>query len=210
MNLILDILYQSPKLINRVNNHHSNILAGPWLLRVVPWRFWDVTLLHQTSLQLTAGRTEPRILVQRSYGFPKHRFLAWLMVLYRSPTRDRLIQCGLPTDGSCLPCNSSLEFRSHLFFECNFSSSWSWDAILDDLHSFVGTKAARTLLLLTWQATIYAPWSERNNRLHRNHYPMASSIATEIDQTIRRRICQHSSLRSTTLLWHAKHLVRAT
>lgn len=137
-----------------------------------------------------------------SRGIPKHRFLTWLMVLNRSPTRDRLIHWGLQTDGSCLLCNSTLETRSHLYFECNYSSdvwssvsdrcsftsSRSWDSMLDDLHRFTGTRAARIVLLLTWQATIYEIWRESNNHLHRDLFCPSLSIASDVDRTIRVRI----------------------
>ncbi|XP_013688957.1 uncharacterized protein LOC106392703 [Brassica napus] len=160
-----------------------------------------------------------------SKGIPKHRFLTWLMVLNRSPTRDRLMNWGLITDGACLFCNSSLETRSHLFFDCSFSwdiwsslihrmqhqSPCSWLEILDFLHNFAGTKAERYLLLLTWQATIYALWTERNHRLHRNNYRSASSLTSDIDRTIKRRIAsirpddpQLSSVMLT--LWFASSL----
>ncbi|KAL0689587.1 hypothetical protein Bca4012_089265 [Brassica carinata] len=137
-----------------------------------------------------------------SRGIPKHRFLTWLMALNRSPTRDRLLQWGIITDGSCLLCNNSPESRSHLFFDCSFSwdvwlnsqrnlrytSSRSWEEIIEDLRRFRGTRAARTILLLAWQATIYALWAERNCRLHRQLYRSTHSLIAEIDQTVRRRI----------------------
>ncbi|KAH0882867.1 hypothetical protein HID58_058963 [Brassica napus] len=128
-------------------------------------------------------------------------------------------------DGACLFCNSSLETRSHLFFDCSFSwdiwsslihrmqhqSPCSWLEILDFLHNFAGTKAERYLLLLTWQATIYALWTERNHRLHRNNYRSASSLTSDIDRTIKRRIAsirpddpQLSSVMLT--LWFASSL----
>lgn len=137
-----------------------------------------------------------------SRGIPRHRFLAWLMALNRSPTRDRLLQWGVISDGSCLLCNNSLESRSHLFFDCNFSwdlwssssqrlrfsSSRLWEEILLELRNFVGNRAAKTILLLAWQATIYVIWSERNSRFHRNLFRSVPSLTVEIDQIIRRRI----------------------
>lgn len=51
-------------------------------------------------------------------GTPKHSFLAWLFVLNRYPTRDRLLSWGLNTLSSCLLCNSADKSRNHLFFYC--------------------------------------------------------------------------------------------
>lgn len=137
-----------------------------------------------------------------SRGIPKHLFLTWLMASNRSPTRDRLLQWGLITDRSCLLCNTSPESRSHLFFDCAFSwSLWLkslrklnritsrlWEELMEELRTFRGSRAARTILLLAWQATIYALWKERNARFHRNVYRSVDSIFTEIDRTIRARI----------------------
>ncbi|KAG5406867.1 hypothetical protein IGI04_012986 [Brassica rapa subsp. trilocularis] len=56
------------------------------------------------------------------------------------------------------------------------------------LWNFAGNRAERTLLLLAWQATIYALWSERNSRLHRHLFRSSHSLTVDIDQTVRRRI----------------------
>lgn len=108
-----------------------------------------------------------------SGGIPRQKFLTWLMVLNRSPTRDRLISWGLQTPSVCLLCNSQPESRSHLFFDCSFSwLTWNplvskilqtpariWDSLLLQLRNFVGPKPRRRVLLLLWQATIYHLWS---------------------------------------------------
>lgn len=119
-----------------------------------------------------------------SGGIPKHKFLTWLMTLNRCPTKDRMLQWGLQTDGSCILCGGNNESRDHLFFQCIYSSEvWyvfalrcsvasspSWESTLLPLKSFSGSRLWRKLLLLSWQATIYSLWTERNHRLHRNHF----------------------------------------
>ncbi|CAF2152863.1 unnamed protein product [Brassica napus] len=83
-------------------------------------------------------------------GTPNHRFLQFL--LNCCPARDRLLSWGLNTPSTCLLCNSSDESRSHLFFECVYSSqvwhnignrsgltiSSSWDQTLTALHHLSG------------------------------------------------------------------------
>ncbi|KAG7531557.1 Reverse transcriptase zinc-binding domain [Arabidopsis suecica] len=137
-----------------------------------------------------------------SGGIPKHKFLTWLMVLDRSPTRDRLLNWGLATDPSCLLCSTSPESRSHLFFDCSFSgaiwvflsskcnylSSRSWDTLLSQLSSYSVSKPSRKLLLIAWQASIYCIWSERNNRLHRNAFKSIDTLIRDADLIIRNRI----------------------
>ncbi|KAJ4881601.1 Reverse transcriptase zinc-binding domain protein [Raphanus sativus] len=44
------------------------------------------------------------------------------MVLNRCPTRDRILQWGLSTDGNCLLCNAAPESRDHIYYACAFSS----------------------------------------------------------------------------------------
>ncbi|KAG2327389.1 hypothetical protein Bca52824_010117 [Brassica carinata] len=137
-----------------------------------------------------------------SGGIPKHEFLTWLMTLNRCPTKDRMLQWGLQIDGSCLLCQSHSESRDHLFFSCSFSwDVWSsllsrcsfspsadWIATLTSLRNFSGTRQRRKLLLLCWQAAIYSLWSERNMRLHQNHFKTTDSILRDIDKTISLRI----------------------
>lgn len=87
--------------------------------------------------------------IRFSGGIPRHKFIAWLMVLRRCPKRDHLLQWGIQTDPSCLLCNALSESRDHLLFECsfswiiwrkcslkcNFQSSRNWDTILTHLPS---------------------------------------------------------------------------
>ncbi|CAN6912896.1 unnamed protein product [Brassica oleracea] len=68
-----------------------------------------------------------------------------------------------------------------------------WETQLQQLQAFKGTKLHRTLLLLAWQGSLYTFWTERNSRLRRDSFRSSSSIISEIDHTIRRRI---ASLRS--------------
>ncbi|KAH0880070.1 hypothetical protein HID58_067464, partial [Brassica napus] len=54
-----------------------------------------------------------------------------------------------------------------------------------------GSRLWRKLLLLSWQATIYSLWTERNHRLHRNHFRSPASLVAEIDRIIRLRIASY-------------------
>ncbi|CAH2034101.1 unnamed protein product [Thlaspi arvense] len=144
---------------------------------------------------------------QMAGGISKHKFLTWLFVLNRCPTKDRIINWGLSTDPICLLCNNLPESRNHLYFECSFSwSLWlrvaarsmpspphrHWDATVEQLQNFSGGNLRKRLLLLSWQAVIYFIWSERNGRLHRNTFRTVDSITGLIDHLVRNRI---SSLR---------------
>lgn len=82
-----------------------------------------------------------------SGGVLKHKTFAWLKILDRNPTKDRLARWGLQTDTNCLLCSSNLESRSHLFFDysyswkiwkkssrkCSFIPQRNWDHLLVQL-----------------------------------------------------------------------------
>ncbi|KAF8081277.1 hypothetical protein N665_0895s0002 [Sinapis alba] len=62
---------------------------------------------------------------------PKHKSLAWLMLLNKFPTRDRLLFWGLQTDPLCILCNNDNESRNHIYFICPISTTvWSYFANL--------------------------------------------------------------------------------
>ncbi|KAH0852316.1 hypothetical protein HID58_090877 [Brassica napus] len=151
-------------------------------------------------------------------GIPKHNSLAWLMLLNRSPTRDRLLAWGLQTDSSCLLCNLSNESRNHLYFECPFSSAiWtyyairlqiihttnSWGDVAHSLLSLTGSKQKIYLSILSWQATVYEVWWERNERLHRGKSRTVDMIWKKINSLIRNKISSlrpESNRRASSLL----------
>uniref|UniRef100_A0A0D3D3T0 Endonuclease/exonuclease/phosphatase domain-containing protein n=1 Tax=Brassica oleracea var. oleracea TaxID=109376 RepID=A0A0D3D3T0_BRAOL len=66
--------------------------------------------------------------------------------------------------------------------------------VISRLLSLQGSKLIRRLTLLAWQSTMYAIWTERNSRLHRNISRSTDSIVKEIDRQIINKI---SALRST-------------
>ena len=95
-------------------------------------------------------------------GIPKHNFLAWLFMLNRCPTRDRLLAWGLPVDGTCLLCNLGPESRDHLYFQCPYSyriwseisrrcsttPSRSWQDTVTQMSALSGNRHAKRLILL--------------------------------------------------------------
>lgn len=155
-----------------------------------------------------------------SRGIPKHNFLTWLFTLDRCPTKSRIIEWGLNTNPLCMLCNSQLEDRNHLLFECSFSwLIWeqvsrrcsiqplrSWDLTISAMTSLRCSKPKKILCLLAWQCSIYLLWAERNARLHRQQFRSASSIFSTIDSTLRNRCStlreSNSALASSMLqLW---------
>ena len=52
---------------------------------------------------------------------PKHAVIAWMAILNRLPTKDRLKSWELEIEGTCVLCKYEEECRDHLFFGCIFS-----------------------------------------------------------------------------------------
>lgn len=143
-------------------------------------------------------------------GIPRHNFLAWLFVLNRCPTKDRILGWGLQTSLTCVPCNYFPESRNHLFFDCHYAwSIWgtlasrcgvqperSWDRVLGQLQAQSTNSLTGTLLRLCWQACIYWIWTERNGRLHRQTFRTPESVSRTLVRQITDRI---SSLRDSNL-----------
>ncbi|KAF3532130.1 hypothetical protein DY000_02038837 [Brassica cretica] len=106
-----------------------------------------------------------------SYGIPRHSFLTWPVMLDRFPTKDRLLRWGMEgVDPACLLCNSEVENRNHLFFDCSYNSL-VWSSIAhhcqlqapsnrDDNIHMLGNKDLRRLTILSHQASIYWLWNE--------------------------------------------------
>lgn len=109
-------------------------------------------------------------------GIPKHSFMAWLVVLDICLTRDRLLRWGLHPDLSCLLCNSMLESRNHLYFDCAYaweiwnplatrygiSPERTWSLVLNQLQALNRRSPLGVLTLLFWQSCLHWIWTERN------------------------------------------------
>lgn len=139
------------------------------------------------------------------WGIPKHSFLAWLFILNRCPTRDRLLGWGLQTSPQCLLCNSAPESRNHIFFSCSFSwDLWTaasqrcgfdpeqnWEMAVDQLQRLRSQSWSGRLILLFWQCCVYWIWQERNARLHRNTFRSVEAIFALLDRQIKDRILSY-------------------
>ncbi|CAA7051277.1 unnamed protein product [Microthlaspi erraticum] len=112
---------------------------------------------------------------------PRHAFSAWLFVLNRNPTLDRLSRWDCDIEKTCLLCGVADESRDHLFFSCPFSRQvWDetlmrlgfqsppylWDAVLQWMPMASSCTDKSLALLQAWQACIYEIWHERNRRFH--------------------------------------------
>ncbi|KAG5406053.1 hypothetical protein IGI04_012172 [Brassica rapa subsp. trilocularis] len=135
-------------------------------------------------------------------GIPRQKFLAWLLVQNRCPTRDWLLGWGLPTDPLCLLCNVAPESRDHIYYQCPYSwSVWTrianraghrpdqdWNREMINMQNLQGPRHLKIIRLLAWQCMLYYIWAERNSRLHRHIFKPPDSIVKQIEATIRSKI----------------------
>ena len=121
-------------------------------------------------------------LVWAAFIVPKHAIVAWMAILNRLPTKDRVKSWGLEVDGRCVLCREAEETRNHLFYGCEFSQGiWrevlklcgkqrevtSWDEEFQWIVKKLKRKSlASVIMRVAWHTIIYIIWAERNNRIH--------------------------------------------
>ncbi|XP_039002771.1 uncharacterized protein LOC120129314 [Hibiscus syriacus] len=153
---------------------------------------------------------------------PKHSFIAWMAILNRLPTADRLIQMGIGVDDKCRLCSVEAETRNHIFFECSYSkAAWgiitrlcnvdrtvgSWDEELSwAISRFKGKTFLVFILRIAWCAYVYCIWEERNHRQFRGNSRDVDNIVNCIKEIVRMksvRIAIKSSVvnRDICLAW---------
>lgn len=206
-----------PQIPSAISKEFENVLIHITTIRLsqsvdtLEWRIPGLARRIFSSSEVYNSIREARPLVRWHLviwfkrGILKHKSLAWMVLLNRCSTRDRLLSRGLQTDPLC---NLTAVSRNHLFFTCPYSMSiWttlasnlrlilhvnSWETTLDALIDFAGTNSLKYLTLLAWQACIFELWRERNDRLHQGTRRPSRIIPKRIDATVRNRI---SSFRS--------------
>ncbi|KAF3525423.1 hypothetical protein F2Q69_00051539 [Brassica cretica] len=106
---------------------------------------------------------------------------------------------NIPT---CLLCNLTGESRDHLYFDCSYSFDlWTlvasrcrirlqrtWGITISQMEMLSIQKPYRLLTLLSWQATMYWLWKERNDRHRSNTFRSVDSIFSQLDRQIRNKI----------------------
>ncbi|CAH2070757.1 unnamed protein product, partial [Thlaspi arvense] len=143
------------------NRHNRLGISQSALLSSLQTMATGICLLQVQKIQDT--------IVWNVGGIPKQNFLAWLLILTRCPTKDRIIGWVFSTDPACILCNSTNESRDHLLFDCDFSwLIWEnvarqcnlqlvrdWHDSISQMETLYGGNLTKRLTLLGWQATIY-------------------------------------------------------
>ena len=131
---------------------------------------------------------------------PKHATIAWMAMLNRLPTKDRIKSWGLEVDGKCVLCGGEEETRDHLFHGCTFSRQL-WGKIMEIsghsramtswsgefqwmIQKCKGKSLVSIILRLAWQALIYYIWIERNNRIYKGREKTVVQILEQIKEVV--------------------------
>lgn len=133
-------------------------------------------------------------LILFKYYSPRQSFIAWLAILNRLPTKDRMQSWFPSVYLSCVLCCQG-ESRDHLFFECTYSSLvWEdicnrvWCRIPSRWIDFIHWGQQRLgrsriwmiKIKLMWCYCVYYLWRERNLRLKMGKYCSARQLIEPI------------------------------
>ncbi|CAL9241961.1 unnamed protein product [Arabidopsis halleri] len=137
-----------------------------------------------------------------SLCIPRCSFISWLAVLNRLSTGARMRLWG--GHQVCVFCGEGDETRDHLFFACPYSYTiWSsiagkllrhllnpdGEETVASIQSQTKDKLRDILVRLSFQATLYSIWRERNARIHNNGGLTGPQLTRNIEKLmIRNRI----------------------
>ncbi|XP_057248155.1 uncharacterized protein LOC130590159 [Beta vulgaris subsp. vulgaris] len=148
----------------------------------VPWHYW----------------------VWNSLNIPKHSFIAWLAMLERLKTKERLFKSGVCTDKACLFCDVGEDSCLHIFFRCSYSAT-----ICDQILRWMNIKiAGYENMFTTWKkwgrifrrkklqkvsyavltALVYHIWKSRNHTLWNAAVQYPRCVVEHIQRDICSRI----------------------
>ncbi|XP_077215797.1 uncharacterized protein LOC143850430 [Tasmannia lanceolata] len=127
--------------------------------------------------------------------------VVWKAIQNKMSTKDRLTFLPSSVDRRCVLCSSDSEFINHLFFKCGISA-WIWRSLLWRIgfrrkpknslveeekwirENFKGKGQRCRALYLSFQATIYHIWKERNLRIFEGKVKHKTQILREILQEV--------------------------
>ncbi|XP_013594684.1 PREDICTED: uncharacterized protein LOC106302802 [Brassica oleracea var. oleracea] len=154
-------------------------------------------LIRETGLKCDWGR-----MVWFSQATLKFAFITWIAFKDRLATMDRISRWSQGVDTTCVLCKNAPKTRSHLFFECAFSSqiweqltkgllrnsySTSSEAIIRLISGSMENKK-RFCISYALQVAMYSLWRERNKRRHGEPSMPLPVMLKLIDKTIRNKL----------------------
>ncbi|XP_039014188.1 uncharacterized protein LOC120144105 [Hibiscus syriacus] len=139
-------------------------------------------------------------LIWFSLHIPKLSLIAWMIILNRLPTRDRLNKMGICTDLHYVNCSTNMESMDHLFTQCPLeaalwnailklngmnSSSMTWvEMVSSATSSWKGMSLLTTILKISWSAFLYFIWQERNQRIFLGRHRTVECLFKEVKDVV--------------------------
>ena len=138
-----------------------------------------------------------------SQATPKFAFMAWLAMLNRLTTMDRVARWSQGVDVTCVLCKNAEESRNHLFFECTYSSQL-WEHLMKGILRDAYTKDWSEVVVIlarsdsdkkrsfctryAFQAIVHTIWKERNKIRHREKPLPMEVVKKLIDKGVRNKL----------------------
>lgn len=134
---------------------------------------------------------------------PKFSFMTWIAIHNRLATGVRVLRWNPQAIATCWLCNTDLETRDHLFFECEYSKIvWSgltkdlagngrqfqWSQVMQTLVNGLHERVVTFLWRYCFQVALYAIWNERNRRRVGESFLPAPCLLLRLDKLVRNRI----------------------
>ncbi|XP_039069262.1 uncharacterized protein LOC120215754 [Hibiscus syriacus] len=181
--------------INRLLNLRPtvlNIFSSSSSLRLRD--IWD-------SIRIKREKVPWQNLIWFPMHIPKFSLIAWMSLLNRLPTRDRLLKMGISTEWTCVNCRIDQEIRNHIFCQCTLAvqlwssvlslnglknTSTTWEEMVNQATStWKGKSLLITILKISWIAYIYTLWEERNHRIFKSRYRSSDELLKVIIEAVR-------------------------
>ena len=135
---------------------------------------------------------------------PRHSFLLWMAVQQKLTTQDKLHRFGIHGPNRCSHCLRYNEDHNHLFFECSYTKAIWWDVcdrcdiprmtkgwdewVRWATGSWHGKSFVNFSRKLSFAATVYHVWQERNARIFAGMSRTSNLVFNQIECIIRDKL----------------------
>lgn len=155
-----------------------------------------------------------------SHCIPRHTFILWLAVKEKLITQDKLMKWYPNKTLECSLCKTVPDSHNHLFFQCDYSKKvWTeikvkarivsiddtWMNIVSSLSSHKNHLNIWSIIMkISFAATVYFLWQERNNRLFRNEEREVQGLVKVMLEEIRAKLMTLKTKKTTRVQEAAK------
>ncbi|KAF8411794.1 hypothetical protein HHK36_004353 [Tetracentron sinense] len=141
-------------------------------------------------------------LVWAKPGVPRFSFVAWMAACGGLLTQDKMVRHKMLDRSKCILCQCHVENENHLFFRCSYSKQvWleilkfnghsrrrhgTWNGELDWMAAkWKGQSLKAQIKRLSFSASVYYIWHERNQRIFHNSFLPPSQVIWRISTSVK-------------------------